>query len=119
MMKDSLASMERCAHTRLSAYLFYFALFLNLFLFLHTILNLLNNIDYTVTYFLSIPSTEFCARVRSELLNFFFVSPRVKFLYNSICIVCWQLLCSRRALSCVDYTKNLLSQTELISWVPC
>ena len=35
--------------------------------------------DYTVTYVLSIPSTEHRTRVRSELLNVSLTSPRVKF----------------------------------------
>ena len=51
----------------------------NLFLFLLTFLNVLNNMDYTVTYFLSIPSTEHRTRARSELLNISLVSPRVEF----------------------------------------
>ena len=61
----------------------------NLFLFLLTILNVLiiylsilnvrNNMDYTVTYFLPTPSTERRTRVRSELLNVSLVSPRVEF----------------------------------------
>ena len=51
----------------------------NLFLFLLTFLNVLNNMDYTVTYFLPIPSTERRTRARSELLNVSLVSPRVEF----------------------------------------
>ena len=34
------------------------SLFVNPFLFLLTIPNILNNMDYTITYFLPIPSTE-------------------------------------------------------------
>ena len=51
----------------------------NLFLFLLTFLNVLNNMDYTVTYLLPIPSTERRTRARSELLNVSLVSPRVEF----------------------------------------
>ena len=54
-------------------------LFVNLFLFLLTFLNVINHMDYTVTYVLSIPSTERRTRVRSELLNVSLTSPRVKF----------------------------------------
>ena len=35
--------------------------------------------DYTVTYFLPIPSTDHHTRARSELLNVSLVSPRFKF----------------------------------------
>ena len=40
---------------------------------------MLINVDYTVTYFLPIPSTVPCTRARSELLNVSLVSPRVEF----------------------------------------
>ena len=55
------------------------SLFVNPFLFLLTIPNILNNMDYTITYFLPIPSTERRTRARSELLNVFLMSSRVKF----------------------------------------
>ena len=56
-----------------------FYLFVDLFLFLFTILNVLNNMDYTITYFLPVPSIEHRTRARSELLNTSLVSPRAKF----------------------------------------
>ena len=40
---------------------------------------MLINVDYTVTYFLPIPSTVLHTRARSELLNVSLVSPCVEF----------------------------------------
>ena len=40
---------------------------------------MLINVDYTITYFLPIPSTVPCTRARSELLNVSLVPPRVEF----------------------------------------
>ena len=51
----------------------------NLLLFLLTCLNILNNVDYTIIYFLLISSTEPRTIMRSELLNVFFVSSRIMF----------------------------------------
>lgn len=41
-------------------------------------LNLLNNMDPTITYFLPIPTTERHTKTRSELLNTPFVPTRIK-----------------------------------------
>ena len=40
---------------------------------------MLINVDYTVTYFLPIPSTVLGTRARSELLNVSLVLPRLEF----------------------------------------
>ena len=40
---------------------------------------MLINVDYTITYFLPIPSTVPRTRARSELLNVSLVPPRVEF----------------------------------------
>ena len=53
---------------------------------------MLINVDYTITYFLPIPSTVPRTRARSELLNVSLVPPPCRVLYSSTCIDCWPLL---------------------------
>lgn len=71
---------------------------MNLILFLLAFLNVLNNMDWTITYFLLIPSTEPRTKARSELPN---VPPRIspcQDLCSSTCIDCLQLFWSTSTL---------------------
>lgn len=54
-------------------------LVMNLFLFLLIYLNLLSNMNYIITYFFLIPSTDRRTRARSKLFNTSLASPCVKF----------------------------------------
>lgn len=90
----------------------------NLFLLLLTFLNVLNNMDYTSIYFLSVTSTECRTRARSELLNVSLVSLPWQVLYSSTYIGSWQLFISRSLLPPRLYA-GLLSQTEPTDWAPC
>ena len=71
---------------------------------------MLINVDYTITYFLPIPSTVPRTRARSELLNVSLVPPRVEF-YTALL---YRLLAATNSGSLLpfDYTWILLSQTE-------
>ena len=70
---------KRACITRFIPQWFLRRVLVNLFLFLVTFLNVLNNMDYTVTYFFHIPSTKRRTRVRSELFKVSLVSSRVEF----------------------------------------
>lgn len=65
-----------------------------IFLFWFTFLNVLNNVDYTITYMLPIPRSGSRIKARSEFLNASLVSPCVKGLYSLGCIDNWQLFSS-------------------------
>ena len=84
-------------------------LFVNLPLFFLTILNVLNNMDHTITHFLPIPSIERHTRARSESPSYFLMSS----LYCSICIVCWQLI------NCQGETLLRFRQQSLEVWLFC
>ena len=93
-----------------------FYLFVNLLLFLFTILNVLNNMDYTITYFLPIPSIEHRTRARSKLLNTSLVSPPkfytalpVSFVGSYVTMIYWIL----DSIEVMVLKKNYLLSTLL------
>lgn len=89
---------------------------MNLILFLLAFLNVLNNMDWTITYFLLIPSTEPRTKARSELPNVPLVSPHAK-IYTALPV---SIVCSysdQWVLSLRLYVILLL-QAEPTDWVP-
>ena len=51
----------------------------SIFLLLLTFVNMLNNMDYTIIYFLPITGTEPCTRAKSEQIGVSLVLSRLKF----------------------------------------
>lgn len=90
----------------------------NLILFLLTFLNLLNNIDYTITYISLIPCSKCHTRATSELLKVSLISYPYQVLYSSNYAGNWLLLSSGSPLPRQLYA-NLLSQTESTGWIFC
>jgi hypothetical protein len=74
--------------------------------------------DYIVTFFLPIPSTEPRTRARSELLNVPLVPPRVKFYTALPVAIDGSYFAQGVFLSHVDCTWSYC-QTEPTWWVPC